>query len=67
MKTSRGLLWCYKDEPIINSVGTFIDFSNDNNNASLKSKQKITGQTRKDGTKDVHIMVPLRYLSNCNI
>ena len=67
MKTSQGLLWCYKDEPIINSVGTFIDFSNDNNNASLKSKQKITGQTRNNGIKDVQIMVPLRYLSNCNI
>ena len=30
----------------------------------LKQKQKMTGQTRNNGTKDVQIMVPLKYLSN---
>ena len=31
---------------------------------SFKFKAKITGQTGDDGTKDVEIMVPLKYLSN---
>ena len=30
----------------------------------LKQKQKMTGQTENNGTKDVQIMVPLKYLSN---
>ena len=31
---------------------------------SFNFKAKITGQTGDDGTKDVEIMVPLKYLSN---
>ena len=31
---------------------------------SLKFKQQITGLTRINGTNDVKIMVPLKYLSN---
>ena len=54
-KTS-GILWqYYKDEP------------NDNlsNSESFKSKLKIAGNTPADGnTKDVEIIVPLKYLSN---
>ena len=30
----------------------------------LKLKEKITGQTGSDGTKDVYIIVPWKYLSN---
>ena len=30
----------------------------------FKSKQKVTGQTGNNVTKDVQIMVPLKYLSN---
>ena len=43
------------------------DDPNDNlaNFESFKSKVKITGKTPNDGnTKDVEIIVPLRYLSN---
>ena len=51
-----GSLWKhYKAEP------------NDNltDSESFKSKIKITGNTPADGnTKDVEIMVPLKYLSN---
>ena len=51
-----GSLWqYYKDEP------------NDNltDSESFKSKIKITGNTTNDGnTKDVEIIVPLKYLSN---
>ena len=54
-KTSGSLWQYYKDEP------------NDNlaNSESFKSKVKITGNTPADGnTKDVEIIVPLKYLSN---
>ena len=54
-KTS-GTLWQYcKDEPNDNLVDS----------ESFKSKIKITGNTPADGnTKDVEIIVPLKYLSN---
>ena len=54
-KTSGKIWQYYKDEP------------NDNlaNSESFKSKVKITGNTPADGnTKDVEIIVPLKYLSN---
>ena len=35
-----------------------------NTTDSFKFKAKITGQTGKNGTKDVETMVPLKYLSN---
>ena len=38
-----------------------IDFHPNNNK---KKNKKITGQTPNDHTKDVEIMVPLKYLSN---
>ena len=54
-KTSGSLWQYYKDDP------------NDNigHSESFKSKLKITGKTPDDGnTKDVEIIVPLKYLSN---
>ena len=44
LKTSGSLWQYYRDEPALDN-GNVIDFLEDNNNASLKSKQKITGQT----------------------
>ena len=41
------------------NVGTIVNFS-----ASFKFKQKITRKTTDGGTKDVEIIVPLKYLSN---
>ena len=59
-------LWQYygdEDEPALEATDNIIDFPNDNNdNISFKLEEKITGQTRKDGTKDVEIMIPLKYL-----
>ena len=40
------------------------EFRRNNTTDSFKFKAKITGQTGDDGTKDVEIMVPLKYLSN---
>ena len=54
-KTSGSLWKYYKDDP------------NDNlaNSKSFKSKVKITGKTPNNGnTKDVEIIVPLKYLNN---
>ena len=54
-KTTGSLWQYYKDDP------------NDNlaNSKSFKSKVKITGKTPNNGnTKDVEIIVPLKYLSN---
>ena len=64
--TTSGSLWqYYRYEPSIDVNGNIIDFhANNNNSASFKFTQKITGQTGNGGTKDVEIMVPLKYLSN---
>ena len=63
-KTSGCLQQYYRDEAALNKNNVFIHFSADDNNSILfKLKQKITGQTNKDGIKDVNIMVPLKYLS----
>ena len=64
-KTSGGLWQYYRDEPALNDDGNTIDFPNDSNNSiSFKLKQKITGQTVNNETKDVETMIPLKYLSN---
>ena len=54
----------YRDEPALDDNGNIIDFHTDNKSATFKFKQKITGQTGNGGTKDIEIMVPLKYLSN---
>ena len=53
-----------KDIPARNNANNaIIIFSEDNITDSFKFKAKITGQTEDDGTKDVEIMVPLKYLN----
>ena len=65
LETSRSLWQYYRDEPALNNAGVIIDLpANNNNSISFKFKEKITGQTANDGTKDVEIMVPSKYLSN---
>ena len=68
-KTS-GSLWQYcLDIPAVNSNAT-VDFTENQpthsskNNLLFTHKVKITGQTGNGGTKNVEIMVPLKYLSN---
>ena len=63
-KTS-GSLWQYcKDIPPVNNNNATVDFTGANLTNSFNFKAKITDQTGYDGTKDVEIMVPLKYLSN---
>ena len=64
-KTSGSLLHYYRDEPFLDNYGAITDFPADNNNgASFKYKTKITGRIESDGTKNVKIRIPLKYLSN---
>ena len=62
-KTSGSLWQYYTDEPALTDAGAITDFSAVDNTASLKFKQKITGETAANGRKDVEIVVPLKYLS----
>ena len=62
LKTSGDLRQYY--EPDLDNDNNFIDFPPDDNNIiSLKFKEKLTGQKGNDGTKDVDLTVPLKYLS----
>ena len=63
-KTSGSLWQNYRAETALNANGEMIDFPANNDSASLKFKQQITGQTGNGGTKDTEIIVPLKYLSN---
>ena len=62
---TTGSLWQYcKDIPALDADNNITEFADGNTTDSFKFKLKITGQTGNDGTKDVEIMVPLKYLSN---
>ena len=68
-KTSGRLCQYYRDVALdfINNIIEFLsDNNNDNNNNSIlfKFNEKITGKTGNDGTKDVEIIVPSKYLNN---
>ena len=63
-KTS-GILWqYYRDEPALTNAGAITNFHAADKSVSFKFKQKRTVKTAADGTKDVKIMVPLKYLCN---
>ena len=63
---TSGILWQFcRDEPASDANGTIVDFNAANSITDLfKIKEKMTGQTGNNGTKDVETMVPLKYLSN---
>ena len=62
---ATGSLWQYsKDIPARNNNDEIFAFAANNVTDSFNFKAKITGQTEDDGTKDVEIMIPLKYLSN---
>ena len=60
-KTSGSLQQHYKDIPAVNNNGEIVGFNVANATDSFNFKAKITGQTENNGTKDVEIMVPLKY------
>ena len=62
---TTGSLWQYcKDIPARDNNNLIEGFTGCNLTDSFKFKAKITGKTGDDGTKDVEIMVLLKYLSN---
>ena len=61
---TSGSLWQYcKYIPARNDDDEIVNFTGGNTTDSFNFKAKITGQTGDDGTKDVEIMIPLKYLS----
>ena len=63
---TSGSLWrYYRDESVLTDAGAFKNFHVGNNNSALfKFKQKSTGVRGDNSTKDVEIIVLLKYLSN---
>ena len=56
-KTSVNSWQYYRDELVLSDAGAIRSFHvDDNNSASFKFKQKITGVTGTNGTKDVEMM-----------
>ena len=62
-KTTGSLRQYCKDIPVRNANDEIV-FDANNLTDLFKFKAKITGETGNDGTKDVEIIVPLKYLSN---
>ena len=64
LKTSEILWYVYWDEPL-NVNGAIVDFNEDDTATRLFNlKVKLTGVTGNDGTRNIEIMVPFKYLSN---
>ena len=63
-KTTESLCQYCKDIPGRNNNNEITEFTAGNTTDSFNFKAKITGQTGNDGTKNVEIMVSLKYLSN---
>ena len=60
-----GSLWQYcKDIPAIDNNNGIVNFTENNLTDSFNFKVKMRGQTGDDGTKNVEMMVLLKYLSN---
>ena len=63
-KTS-GSLWQYcEDIPAVDDNIVIVNFNNNNLTDSFNFKVKMACQTGDDGTNNVEIMVPIKYLSN---
>ena len=62
---TTGSLWQYcKDISARDNNNLIAEFTSGNTTDSFNFKAKITSQTGNNGTKDVEIIVPLKYLSN---
>ena len=63
-KTSGSLQQYCKDILDVNNNGNIVEFNGANAADSFNLKAKITYQIADNGTKEVEIMVPLKYLSS---
>ena len=58
-------MWPYcKDIPAVDNNNAIVNFAENNLTDSFNYKEKMTDQTGDNGTKNVEIMVPLKYLGN---
>ena len=65
-KTSEILFQYCRDEPVTNINNNnieFVDFTDASLTDSFNLKVKLTGQTGDNATKNVEVIVPLKYLS----
>ena len=58
-KHTGGLWHNHRHEPVVDDNSNIVDFSDDNDCASFKFKQKIAGNNR---TKHIEIIASLKYL-----
>ena len=64
-KTSGILQQYCRNEQVLAGDGDIADFNEGNTDTnSFKIKEKITDQTSENGTKNIEIMTPLKYVSN---
>ena len=65
-KKTGSLLQYYRDEATLDNINdsAIFYFPDNNTTDSFKFKEKATGQTCKNGAKNVEIMAPLKYVSN---
>ena len=57
-------MWEYcKGIPAVNNYYEIVNFAVNNLTDSFTFKVKMTGQTGDDGTEDIEMKVPLKYLS----
>ena len=61
---ATGSLWQYCKDILARNNNEITVFRRNNLTDSFNFKAKITGKTDDDGTKNVEIMAPLKYLSN---
>ena len=64
LKTSASLWQYCKEIPAVDNNNALVNFAENNLTDSFNFKVKILGQTGDDGTKNVQIIIPLKYLSN---
>ena len=62
-KTSGSLWQRCKDIPAVDEDNAIVNFTDNNLTDSFNFKVKMTGETGDNGTENVEIMVPLKYLS----
>ena len=63
-QATRSLWQHYKEEPALGALSTFDFPANDNSSTLFKLEIKIADRASNYGTKDVKLMVPLKYLGN---
>ena len=63
-KTLVSLRQYSKYIPAVNNNGDIVEFNRASTTDSFNFKANVTGQTGDNGTKEVEIMVPLKYLNS---